>query len=628
MVLKFCILTFQFKFSSEAFKSEICENIDSGMWQINKKQKHARSDVWNYIYEVYDGEDRVDNAYYCNVCHKALYNFYERGNTSLFKRHACQKVDDKKVKLLIRPEIKTEFKSAAANFVSKDLRPYLAIEGEGLFDLLSTAMKFGQSYKKATIDDLRQVLPSRNTVRAHLEKEAIDIKAKIKSILQKAKEIGGFAVTSDTWTDKYRRLTYICLVAHCNIVTEKGIERHCLTLYVDQITELIKSKKVVVDYILNVLREYGFSKEDVKQFVTFVTDRGSNFKYGLISAGFDRLNCYGHLIHNLSKSMLNGGKVKEIMRTAAKVAAIVKNSNINSQITKSIKTFSSTRWNGAYTMLESIVQNFDELYSLLFQRQRHNPKQKCFDLISSLDVNEMKAVCKFLKQFKEITNDIEGDSYVTLSLVWPIYSNLKIILDEDPIAEDDAAIFSIVEEMKGNGLRYLNSRNDDFKPTMKHKIATVLNPFFKKLPAISESERAEVYGEIEECIGTRESADANHNMTESVATARTNITNIHPFFRSFYSVDDDNDNTVPPTEFETYLKHRVTTHHNNITDWWNENREQYPKLFRLFAKISSIPASSASSERVFSRAGMVVSDRRSTILPANVNNIIIARNSI
>lgn len=320
--------------------------------------------------------------------------------------------------------------------------------------------------------------------------------------------------------------------------------------------------------------------------------------------------------------MLNEGKVNEMIKTAAKVAAIVKNSNINSQITKSVKTFSSTRWNGAYTMLESIVQNFFELYSLLFERQRHNPKQKCFDLISSLDVNEMKAVCVFLKQFKDITNDIEGDTYVTLSLVWPIYSNLKIILEEDPLATDDAAILNIVEEMKANGLRYLKSRNDDFKPTMKHKIATVLNPFFKKLPAISESERAEVYGEINEWIGIRES-DTNHNTVEKRTRTPTN-----PFFQSFYCVDDDEDDALPLTEFENYLKHRVTAQQSNITDWWNEHREQYPKLFLLFAKISSIPASSASSERVFSKAGLVVSDRRSTILPANVNNIIIARNSI
>lgn len=261
-----------------------------------------------------------------------------------------------------------------------------------------------------------------------------------------------------------------------------------------------------------------------------------------------------------------------MMKTVAKVAALVKNSNINSQIMKSIKTFSSTRWNGAYTMLQSIVQNFDELYNLLFQRQRLNPNQKCFDLISSLNLNEMKAVCEFLKLFKDISNDIEGDSSVTISMVWPIYSNLKKIVEVDPIAADDAAILNIVEKMKASGLKYLNSRDDDFKPTMKHKIATVLNPFFKKLPAISESERTEVFSKIEELVGN----DPNHN---TIAPKRQAPINLHPFFRSFYSVDNENTDTVPLTELDSYLKQRVTTQHMNITEWWNENRQQYPKLF-------------------------------------------------
>lgn len=215
---------------------------------------------------MYDGEKIVDDAFYCTACDTPIYNFYEKGNTSIFNRHICQKIDvtNNKLKLIIRPEIKNDFKKAAAMFVAKDLRPYLAVEGEGLFELLVTAMKFGQQYKKATDDDLRNMLPSRNTVRSHLEQLACEIKIKIKTVMENAKLNGGLAVTSDTWTDKHRRLTYICLVAHCNTVSEKGIERHCFTLYVDQITELVKSKQVIVKYILNVLGDFGFSEEDVK----------------------------------------------------------------------------------------------------------------------------------------------------------------------------------------------------------------------------------------------------------------------------------------------------------------------------------------------------------------------------
>lgn len=603
----------------------IRENVKNGVWQISKRKKKFHSPVWNYIYEVYDDGERIADTYYCKICHKGLYNSYQKGNTSLFVRHSC--ISDEngvKQKMIIRPETKKEFKDAAADFVAIDLRPAFAVHGKGLLKLLDCAMKFGQNYRKATLDDLRHVMPSRNCVTAHLEEKANDIKAKIKSILQGAKEVGSFAVTSDTWTDNHRRLTYICLVAHCNIITENGIEKHRFTLYVDQITELIKTKEVIVKYILKVLGEYGFSEEEVKQFVTFVTDRGSNFKYGLISSGFSRHNCYAHLIHNLIKAMLTPTRVKEMIKTAAKITAFVKKTNINSQMRNTIKSFSKTRWNGAQTMLESIVVNFNELYDLLYHRQRRNPKETCFDSINSLNVAEVMAVSKFLKQFTDVINDIEGDSYETLSMVWPIFETLKSVLEEDVIAADHD-ILNIVEDMKVAGMNYFTTRYDDFKPTMKHKIGTVLNPNFKHIPQTTELERKNTYAKIAEYIS--EPIDESRQTLVTVSTVQ-NLTKINPFFRSFYRVDEADTNTPKPSELDLYLQDRVTMQDINITKWWNEHRKEFPKLFKLFAKISCIPASSASAEGVFSRTGLVVNDRRSLILPKNVNNIILSRNQI
>lgn len=114
----------------------------------------------------------------------------------------ARKKTDRKRPLIIRPETKVASKDAASNFIAKDLRPYLAIEGNGLFELLTVAMKFGQSYRKATEDDLREVIPSRNTVRAHLEQLASQIKIKMKIILQNAKEVGGIATFATKFVDE------------------------------------------------------------------------------------------------------------------------------------------------------------------------------------------------------------------------------------------------------------------------------------------------------------------------------------------------------------------------------------------------------------------------------------------
>lgn len=63
-----------------------------------------------------------------------------------------------------------------------------------------------------------------------------------------------------------------------------------------------------------------------------------------------------------------------------------------------------------------------------------------------------------------------------------------------------------------------------------------------------------------------------------------------------------------------------------LAQWWYNHREVFPKLFRLFMRVSSIPASSAQSERCFSITGQIISSRRSCILPKNVSNIMMCRN--
>lgn len=604
------------------FINNIQLNVDTGTWHVKKKSKQ-RSGVWLNIYEVFDGKELVPHAYYCNLCHTALYNSYGRGNTTGLLRHTCQKTVDGQKKLIVRGDIKKQIKSAAANFVAKDLRPYSAVEGEGLFDLCAASMKFGQIYKKATDADLRDVLPSRNTVKSTLTQTANQIKAKIRDILAEAKQIGGFAITSDCWTDRYRRQTYICLVAHCNLITDKGIERHRYTLYVNEIKEAVKSKEVIVKYILDVLNDYGFEEDVVREFITFVTDRGSNVKYGLISMGFKRLNCYAHLIHNLVKEMCKDGRVNDMIRKAAKITAFVKKSSINAQLGRSMKLFSSTRWNGAFIMLDSFLKNFEQLSDLLYQRQRNNPQQKYFDIICTMKPEEMNSVCKFLVNFKELTDKIEGDKYETLSFVWPTYEQLKVFLQPDMAAEDEEAS-SIVEEMKVKGLQYFFSREIDFEPQLTHKTATVLNPLFKTLPTINEPEKREIYKEIKAKLGQSVQIEPEQNSTP-ITTQQT--VKIHPFFSSFCVIDTE-EIQVQPTEFENYLNHRVTSADIDCTSWWNENRKNYPELFKLFAYISCIPASSASGERIFSRAGNIVTNKRSNILPENVNNIVISSNKI
>lgn len=90
---------------------------------------------------------------------------------------------------------------------------------------------------------------------------------------------------------------------------------------------------------------------------------------------------------------------------------------------------------------------------------------------------------------------MEGDNYITLHFVWPVYLELMGLLAAG--YEDDDDDFSMVSKMKFLGRKYMDKNRDDMKPTFIHKFMTFLNPSMKKLKKISCDERAELHADIQ-----------------------------------------------------------------------------------------------------------------------------------
>ena len=56
--------------------------------------------------------------------------------------------------------------------------------------------------------------------------------------------------------------------------------------------------------------------------------------------------------------------------------------------------------------------------------------------------------------------------------------------------------------------------------------------------------------------------------------------------------------------------------------WWKENQYHFPRLQKIAQKYLCIPGSSVPSERLFSKAGILVSERRNRIKPKNVDTVL------
>lgn len=67
---------------------------------------------------------------------------------------------------------------------------------------------------------------------------------------------------------------------------------------------------------------------------------------------------------------------------------------------------------------------------------------------------------------------------------------------------------------------------------------------------------------------------------------------------------------IEKTEVEKYLAHPPEERDSNPLDWWRLNSHRYPKLAILARRYLATPASSAASERLFSKLKLTATASR------------------
>ena len=72
-------------------------------------------------------------------------------------------------------------------------------------------------------------------------------------------------------------------------------------------------------------------------------------------------------------------------------------------------------------------------------------------------------------------------------------------------------------------------------------------------------------------------------------------------------------------ELRHYFEEPNIDRKNNPLEWWKINEKKFPRLHQIAKKYLCIPGSSVPSERLFSKAGQLVSERRNRLKPKNID---------
>lgn len=237
----------------------------------------------------------------------------------------------------------------------------------------------------------------------------------------------------------------------------------------------------------------------------------------------------------------------------------------------------------------------------------------------------------FLRPFKEFSDIVEVSKKPTLQNVVPGVRSLLATLS--PNTTDSLFIVELKKTAK-------SLLSEKFIFHQLHRVALFLNPKMRSLKPLFQMERDETLRDVLGLID-QISIDTDGILADSALEE-------HPYNSSGPSAikkrrttgllaaweDDEMDiqeNSAPTAamELETYKNFPVPAEIEfDLLEWWKTQSGQFPRLSILAKRVFCIPASSASSERNFSAAGLVIDKLRSKINPKNVDDLLFLRSSI
>lgn len=273
-----------------------------------------------------------------------------------------------------------------------------------------------------------------------------------------------------------------------------------------------------------------------------------------------------------------------------------------------------TRWNSTYDMINRILKIKDPVLSTLAVLNND------LNNITNHEWNILNNLCKLLKIFYDITNEISSEKSISISKIL-IFS--KAMSDYVLVYCNDKSMPLEITSVANILYEKLQQR---FNPLEDNEViiqSTLLDPRFKKQGFLNdrkynldyESLSRKVQGisigndneEIEENTQNSESAgsktiwkDFDTKVSQLSGGARTTVAGI--------------------LELERYLAEPLLKRTEDPLGWWHERKLLYSRLYLMVCRRLCVVATSVPCERIFSKAGLVLTDRRSRLIQIKLNN--------
>lgn len=459
-------------------------------------------------------------------------------------------------------------------------------------------------------------IPTRKTVSASLVPICYnEVKMQMKALFQPTTAV---SLTADGWTSQNNQHHFYAITAH--FIDENTVLQNVLVDCIhyenrhtaDNISKMLK----------DVLCEWGLQNN----VIAIVTDNASNMLKAVRNLGWRQVRCTAH---SLNLAVSNGLQQKEIKTIITKVKSIVEYFKRSSHALCKLKENQKkldlpvlklkqdciTRWNSTYDMLNRFFSTKNAIITTL---AIENPG------LNTLSVEEWEVISKcieILQVFHIVTESLCSEKHVSLSYI-PIYVRSMMENLSKHMAEQR---INCIKELC---LIIKNEIQDRFGDIEKHELvaqATVLDPRIKSHGLSPENAEKAIKDLKQMCAKIKlDSEPQDHPETnlEEPEEDSHQLLVWGSFDRKVKSLLAPQNATASSIiEVDKYLNEVLLDRKQDPLIWWKQRKDIYPRLYKIMTKRLCITATSVPCERVFSKMGQIINDRRSRLKPEKSSKI-------
>ena len=374
--------------------------------------------------------------------------------------------------------------------------------------------------------------------------------------------------------------------------------------------------------------------EDERLKLWSVNDNASNMHVAIRESKYlEELNCG---IHTLALAVSDTFKevqgMKKVLKKAKRLAAYAHNEGPKNQLKKAVlsaglkfrkpKCPGETRWSSQLDCMSSLQPYkdvFDAMSTESLEWERRNLSKQQWKLL--------EGACSNLKPLKDTILAWEGENEPTIDrVVERLYINHNILdnflMDPKNQREKSGVLFA--KKLKDNIERRFPGKGTHCEIYCR---ANYLNPVFKGIH-LMDAERLE---EVKQKMEEEWQSSLEHERSVSLGDGQMPppLASLSPTSQlrlkigtmaEFKMRQKTNDFKKEVDRYESF---NICAKNESVRAWWKKFGPTLPILSGFARSVLAIPASSAKSERAFSKGGNIVTRKRTRLNPKKVEEIVV-----